>query len=185
MTYDQAAAREQELHNRLKKMELEEKAINKELKGLREITKTENLKRKMLGKRSKQRGNAAETYIVNMLKELDSAFAHAITTRWSSTILDNCAIDINNVPFRLQLKAGEHTGINHMELIRYMDNQCRELLPPDSPWFNTIRAVIHLRIIGAGNRRDEFHDDVTLTLKDFLTLIKLAYGKDGKNSSNA
>ena len=60
------------------------------------------------------KGHNLEREDVKILKEF---FPNAMTTRNGSTYMDNCGIDIMNIPIAWQCKNGYTKGINYQTLI--------------------------------------------------------------------
>ena len=58
----------------------------------------------MKGSTNKRKGHNAERYYCNLFKEL--GFEFCTTARLASRLYDNAKIDLVNLPYNLQIKAG-------------------------------------------------------------------------------
>jgi hypothetical protein len=131
---------------------------------------------KVNGIKNRRNGHTAERKLAKMFRDL--GFDKCTTTRSSSRLLDSCGIDLDFIPVHVQSKAGKQTQLKPAGELKYITERLKEKLPKDSPYHGYTKAVIQLKPVGKGKKRTEFDDIVTMTLKDYLTLVKLAYIKE-------
>lgn len=123
-----------------------------------------------IGKRSKAKGSRAELHYVTEFKKL--GYEHCITSRLGSKLYDSVGIDLLFIPYNVQIKAGKQVGLRPEVELKYIKDRIEELFPPDSIEFDYPKILIHRRDVGRGYKRDEFHDTVHMTFKDFYTILE-------------
>ena len=84
---------------------------------------------KNLGKRNRQKGHHAERFYVDVFKTL--GYSHCITARLGGRVYDNAGIDIINIPFNIQVKAGKQTKLSAGKILLGMESQIKSLFPPE------------------------------------------------------
>ena len=118
---------------------------------------------------NRTKGHNAERLYARLFKEL--GYSKCVTARYGSRQHDDCGIDIINVPFNIQIKAGIQKAMKpHLELKNIAKNII-EKFPEDSPIHTYPKLVIHRRDC-KGKRRTEFDDTVTMSFEDFKHLIQ-------------
>lgn len=130
-----------------------------------------------IGKTNKRKGSNAERHYVNYFKGLHKDFSFCITSRQGSRILDDCKVDLMNLPILLQIKAGKQRGMNPSAVLQEMDEMLVQKIPASDPMHKLPRAVIHRKEVGRGKRRNKYSEIVSMTLEDFTKLFLKAYGK--------
>jgi len=70
---------------------------------------------------NKRKGSNAERDYAKRFREL--GFERCITSREGSKLYDNSGIDLLNIPFNLQIKAGVQRGINYSKELKYIRDQ--------------------------------------------------------------
>lgn len=129
-----------------------------------------NEKKKSYGKTNKRKGSNAEREYAKLFRDI--GFEHCKTARFGSRLHDNAGIDLIGIPYNIQVKAGKQASLKaHIEL-KYIFDQTKVLFPDYAIEQKLPKVLIHKREVGQGQKRDEFSDIVSMTLKDFLTLIK-------------
>lgn len=123
------------------------------------------------GKTNKRKGSQAERLYAKLFKEL--GFNHCVTSRYGSRIHDDSGIDLINLPFNVQIKAGYARGLNIKEVIDYTKNKIKELFPSKSPEHQYPTIVIHRKDVGRGGRRKDTDDLVYMSFEDFKQIIKM------------
>ena len=94
-----------------------------------------------LGSRNRQKGHHAERFYADVFREL--GYEHCITARLGGRIFDNAGIDIINIPFNIQIKAGKQKGLNAGKILFQMYSQINELFPPEHEVRTFPLFVIH------------------------------------------
>lgn len=117
------------------------------------------------------KGATLERQVVNDLKPV---FPFAKTANLASTLLDNCDVDIANVPYLIQCKSGLN-AVNFRSKYEDMQRECRRLLkenfPPEDPLHSFPYIVIHKKTGIKGKKEPEMCQ-VTMDYETFLRLIK-------------
>lgn len=107
-------------------------------------------------------------------------FTFCKTARYGSRQHDDAGIDLINVPFNVQIKAGYARGLNIKDTLEYTKSRIAELFPPNAPEHEMPTIIIHKKDVGRGKRRAECDDLVYMSFKDFESIIK----KREENGSN-
>ena len=131
---------------------------------------TEIEKRKSYGKTNKRKGSDAERYYAKIFRE-NLGFTHCKTARLGSKLHDDAGIDLIFLPLNIQIKAGKQVGLNPSKELNYMKDRMTELFPSASLEHTYPKLVIHKKEVGAGKKRTEFDEIVSMTFSDFLKLI--------------
>lgn len=122
------------------------------------------------GATNKRKGSNAEREYAKLFRELGFSFCK--TSRLESRLLDNCGIDLTNLPFNVQVKAGYDRGLNIKDVLDHTKTQVSELIPPNKPEHEMPTIVIHKKTVGRGKRRGELDDLVYMSFEDFTKIIK-------------
>ena len=123
------------------------------------------------------KGHNAEREYVQAFKKLGHSFC--MTSRQGSRIHDDAGIDLINVPFNVQVKAGYKRGLNIKEVIQYTKDRIAELFPPHAPEHDKPTIVIHRKDSKPGVKRTDTDVLVYMTYADFEKIIK-----EQENGSN-
>lgn len=130
-----------------------------------------------IGKTNKRKGSNAERYYANYFKALHKDFNMCITSRQGSRIMDDCKVDLINLPVLLQIKAGKQRGLNVSSVLQEMEEMLSKKIPSTSDVHDMPKIVIHRKDVGKGKRRNEYSEIVSMTFEDFINLFKKAYIK--------
>lgn len=122
--------------------------------------------KKSLGKTNKTKGSNAERYYAKVFRE-DLGYTFCKTSRNGSKLHDDAGIDLIFIPFNIQIKAGKQKGLNVSKELSYMKDRIVELFPENSIEHTLPKILIHKKEVGAGNKRDEFSEIVSMTFEDF------------------
>lgn len=122
------------------------------------------------GKVNRQKGHDAERYYANEFRKLGYELCQ--TARYGSRLLDDCKIDLINIPYNVQIKAGLQKGLNVSNVFAEMDRLINKNLPEDRPEHNYPKLLIHRKQVGKGKSRTKYDDIVSMTFEDFVKLIK-------------
>jgi hypothetical protein len=114
---------------------------------------------------NKKRGNTAEVHYMNIFKQ---CFPFCCTTRSSSKLLDDCGIDLNFIPFNVQIKYGYKNGLNYKKLIEYIKENIKEKIPKTESVHNYFSIVIHRKVNPTGKRRTDELDIVAIERKHYV-----------------
>lgn len=116
------------------------------------------------------KGHNAERHFTNLFKQL--GFDYCITARYGSRVHDDAGVDLINLPFNVQVKAGYERGLNIKNEIDYVKEQVGKLFPPNAPEHDRPTVLIHRKDVGRGKRRGETDDLVYMSFEDFEKIIK-------------
>jgi hypothetical protein len=114
---------------------------------------------------SRTKGHNAERKYAKVFKALGYT---CTTTRYSSRLKDNCKIDLDGIPFNVQIKAGYKRGINYQNILKEMVEKITQYLPDI---INLPKLIIHEKDVGKGHKRTELDTIVSMTFEDFKKII--------------
>lgn len=100
------------------------------------LNKTPNL-----GTRNRQKGHHAERFYADVFRKL--GWPYCITARLGARQYDNAGIDIINIPFNIQIKAGKQSKLSAGKILLQMESQINSLFPPKSEVRTYPLYVIH------------------------------------------
>lgn len=120
------------------------------------------------GKTNKRKGSNAERLYAKLFRELGFSFCQ--TARYGSRLTDDAGIDLINLPYNVQIKAGYHKGMNPGRVLDVIDERLPELFPPEDQIHNKINILIHRNQIGPGKKRVPEDDLVYLKVTDFIKI---------------
>ena len=132
---------------------------------------TEIKKKKTSGSTNRTKGHNAERIYATAFKEL--GFDKCVTSRYGSRIHDDAAIDLINVPFNVQIKAGKQKAMKPEEVLKDISVRIVDKFPKNAPEYNYPNIVIHRKEVGRGKKRNEFDDIVHLSFQDFAKILKM------------
>jgi hypothetical protein len=115
---------------------------------------------------SRDKGHTFERFLASQFRE---SFPKCSTSRASSKALDDCKIDLNNIPFNVQAKCGyETTNFNFFELKKTSITLLKEAFTGAvlDQYLNNPYVLIHKKKVGT---------KVEIEFKDFINLVKKAY----------
>lgn len=120
-----------------------------------------------LGTRNRQKGHHAERFYADVFRSL--GYKHCITARLGGRIFDNAGIDIINIPFNIQIKAGKQSKLSAGKILLQMEGQINSLFPLKHEVRTFPLFVLH--------RPNPFskgygEDLVYMTLKQYLIIAK-------------
>jgi len=120
-------------------------------------------------------GRSAETFMRRyFIDELKQEFCER--SQYSSKFLDKCGIDFDNLPMRIQLKAGVQADMKPIKELIYIHKQCIMFIPPDSVWLTRLKVVIHHKTNSKGKKGDKANGftNCYMTELDFMEFITLS-----------
>lgn len=116
---------------------------------------------------NRNKGHNAERQYANEFKEM--GYSLCITSRYGSRQHDDCGVDLINIPFNVQIKAGKQRAMKPYKEIRNMIDNLTEKIPSE---VHKPCIVIHKRPVGRGHKSKPEHEIVSMTFEDFKKIIK-------------
>lgn len=132
--------------------------------------------RAKIGKRNKAKGSRAEQEYAKIFRDLGFSFCK--TSRQASRLHDDAGIDLVEVPYNVQIKAGYAKGINYKTVLQTIKDRIVELFAPTHEVHSKPNIIIHRKDVGRGKKRDEYDDLVIMSFEDFKKIIE-----NGSNSN--
>lgn len=124
------------------------------------------------GARNRTKGHNAERLYASLFKKW--GFKLCKTSRAASRLHDDSGIDLCFTdPFNVQVKAGKQRGLIVSKELSKINEEINKNFPPGYPVFDNMNILIHRKDIGAGRRRNQFDEIVSMTLQDFEKLLNL------------
>lgn len=116
---------------------------------------------------NKRKGNNAEREYAKRFRE--AGFENCITSRLGSILYDNSGIDLMNIPFNVQIKAGIQRGINYSKELQYVKDQISHNFDLSDEVNNKPILLIHKKPKLEGKRnRGEFDELIIMSVTDFF-----------------
>ena len=120
---------------------------------------------KRRGATNKRKGHDAERYYCNIFKEL--GFTFCTTARLGSRLYDNAKIDLINLPFNVQIKAGIQKSMNPGKELFSMNQMIKALFPAEDDVHNRASLLIQKKESGKGVKRLPEHEIVFMSFEQF------------------
>lgn len=121
--------------------------------------------------KNRVKGHNAERHYANVFKNL--GFRFCTTARLGSRLYDNAKIDLINLPFNLQIKAGAQASLNPGRELFNMENMIKVLFPEEDPVHSRPKFLIHKKNVGRGNKPTDMHEIVYMSKKQYLQYKEL------------
>lgn len=125
---------------------------------------------RMASNTNRSKGHNAEREAAQAFRSI--GYDKCQTSRYASRMHDDCAIDLVNIPFNVQIKAGAQKGLNASRILREIDERLIKQFPEGAVEFSQINLMIHRKNTKQGKRRDKYDTIVSMAFEDFLMLIK-------------
>ena len=126
------------------------------------------------GSRNRTKGHNAERHYASLFREMHVAFDKCKTSRAASRLHDDSGIDLCfTEPFNVQIKAGKQRGLIISKELAKIKEEVVKNFPSHYPELSNMNILIHRKDTGRGRRRNEFDEIVSMTLQDFIKLLKL------------
>lgn len=123
---------------------------------------------KNIGKINRQKGHNAERYCRKIFIEL--GFKDCITTRMGSKYYDDSKIDLMNLPFNIQIKAGFQKAMNPAKVLLEMQEAIlKSKLPIEIKQYENF--IIFIKQVGPGNKR-QIEDELVYMTESFFKNIR-------------
>lgn len=120
-----------------------------------------------MGKRNKRKGSDAEREYAQKFREM--GYEYCVTSRLGSKLHDNCGVDLINLPFNVQVKAGYGRGLNYSQVLFYTKSMLMQHIPAEAD--NPV-ICIHKKPKKKGvTPENEFNELVVMSFNDFQKLI--------------
>lgn len=123
----------------------------------------------MSGKTNRKKGHDAERHYAQQFRDL--GFDKCQTARYGSRIHDDSGIDLINLPFNVQIKAGSQRGMNPSQVLAIIKERLPKLFLETAPENTNINILVHKKQVGRGKERTEFDELVTMSFEDFKRLV--------------
>ena len=118
-----------------------------------------------LGRTNKRKGSNAERYYRTIFKEI--GFTHCETSRFASKLHDNSKIDLVNIPFNIQIKAGKQQGLSPGKELFFLVSSMKAMFPPEDLVFTKPNLLIHYKQGIPGKKRLPEDEMVYMSEKQF------------------
>ena len=125
----------------------------------------------MSGNTNRTKGHNAERHYAKEFRDL--GFDKVQTARYGSRIHDDAGIDLINLPFNVQIKAGRQRGMNPSKVLSDIKERIPSLFMDNDPVHKNMNILIHKKEVGRGRPRNEFDELVHISFEDFKTLISM------------
>ena len=123
------------------------------------------------GASNKRKGSNAERYYAKVFRE-DLGFAFCKTSRASNRMLDDAGVDLNFLPFNVQIKAGYAKGLNEIKTLDIIRERLPLLFPPYDDIHKKVNILIHKKDTGRGKKKSAYDELVFMRTENFRELFK-------------
>lgn len=124
-----------------------------------------------IGRINKNKGSNAERLYASIFREL--GFLDCQTSRFCSKKLDNSGIDLTDIPFNIQIKAGKQKGLNAGKELLYVETKKNLMFSETNEVHSKPILLIHHNSPGRGIKRLPEHSIIYMSLKQFRQFKKL------------
>jgi len=124
------------------------------------------------GSTNKRKGSNAERYYAKVFRE-DLGFTFCKTSRQSNRMLDDAGIDLNFLPFNVQIKAGYAKGLNEFKTLKIIRDRLPLLFPPYDAVHRQIDVLIHKKDTGRGKKKSVYDELVFLSLESLFHVFPM------------
>lgn len=122
--------------------------------------------------RNRTMGHDGERHYATQFKTV-LGFHQCRTSRAGSRLHDDSGIDlIFTDPINVQIKTGAHRGLKVSKELDKIKTEVAKNFPAHYPEQTNINILIHRKPVGAGRKRGEFDDIVSMSWLDFVRLMK-------------
>jgi len=121
------------------------------------------------GKQNRKKGHRAEQIYAGEFRKM--GFDRCVTSRFGSKQHDNAGIDLINLPFNVQIKAGLQRGFNASSVLQYTKEETEKIFSKDSMERKALLIGILHKQSPKGKKKTEYDQLVFMTFKDFKQLI--------------
>ncbi len=117
---------------------------------------------------NRTKGHAAERLYAQEFRDL--GWPMCKTCRETSRLKDNCKIDLDFIPFNVQVKAGIQKGMKPNAIFTLMDTLLTENFPKEDPIHELPKILIHKKPVGRGKKTKPEHQLVYFRRVDFAKI---------------
>lgn len=110
---------------------------------------------------ARSKGHSAERFYALIFKEI--GYSKCITSRMGGKIYDDSGVDLINIPYKVQIKAGNQKNLNPFDVLLYIDNKVKENFV--DPQLYVLPSILIYR--PKAYSKDLRLDIVYMTQKDF------------------
>lgn len=119
-----------------------------------------------VGKTNKRKGSNAERHYTALFRELGFPFCQ--TARFVSKRHDNAKVDLVDIPFNIQVKAGKQTSMNPGKELLFMESNIKTMFPVGDEIHKRPLLLFHYKEVEEGGyRRLPKHEIVYMSLQQF------------------
>lgn len=118
-----------------------------------------------LGKVNKKKGIRAEKFYEKLF--ISCGFPDCKTSKEVSRHHDNANIDLVNIPFNIQIKAGRQKNMNPGKELLQMNSYLHSMFPADDEIIKRPLLIIHHQDVEIGTERLAQHSNVFMSLQQF------------------
>ncbi len=123
------------------------------------------------GTTNRAKGHNAERYYAKIFQDLGFTFCK--TSRASSRMMDDAGIDLNFLPFNIQIKAGYPKGLNEFKTLEIISERLPLLFPPFDEVHKKPNILIHKKNVGRGKKSKSTDELVFLWSQDYKKLFHI------------
>lgn len=96
------------------------------------------------GATNKRKGNNAERYYAKTFRSI--GYQHCQTSRFVSKKADNAKVDLVDIPFNIQIKAGLQKKLSPGKELLLMKASISSMYPPEDPIHSKPNLVVHYKL---------------------------------------
>jgi len=120
------------------------------------------------GAKNRKIGHNAERYYAKVFQDFGRKFEFCITSRAGSKQHDDAKIDLINIPFNLQIKAGKQKSLSPGKELFAMECCINLMFPKEDAVFTKPLLLVHYLPLGEGERRrTEQHERLYMSMKQY------------------
>lgn len=122
-----------------------------------------------MANKNRDKGHRYERWWRKVWEEM--GFTKVKTARQGSRLMDDCGVDLINIPINMQLKAGYPKGINYSQLFEEIETKLKDNMMDTDPVLSYPIVIAHKK----GRKKSEHF--VVIQSDDFIELMKERYGE--------
>ena len=120
---------------------------------------------------NRNKGHFAERYYVNKFREIGYEFC--FTARYASRMHDDAKVDLVNLPFNVQIKAGKQKAMIPATVLNDMHKALKNFFPKKDEIHSKPKILIHYKQGTSGRKRLPEDELVYMSLKQFKKFKKV------------
>lgn len=126
---------------------------------------------KNTGTNNRTKGHNAERLYAKIFRE-ELGYDKCVTTRNSSRLLDSCKVDLDFIPFKIQIKAGKQKNLNYSKVLKEVEDMVKIHFPASHTIHDYPSLIVHHKNCPQGKKREDYDTLVIITFETFKKLIK-------------